>query len=169
MECSNCGATVESNKLFCPECKAPTHLSDAIMPIRENVPPPAPKEEPEPDQREIHRRTVKAWVIRILIMVLMVGVLVVALALLANSRKSPATTGVGPQVQCPVPWVRLSTESVEAPLRQGARPKSYSWSTSRERNAAGVAAAAFECQRIYGTGHFNPVHRRMPGTAGIKA
>lgn len=98
MECSNCGATVESNKLFCPECKAPTHLSDAIMPVRENVPPPAPKEEPEPDQREIHRRTVKAWVIRILIMVLMVGVLVVALALLANSRKSPATTGVGPQV-----------------------------------------------------------------------
>jgi len=27
----------------------------------------------------------------------------------------------------------------------------YSWSTSREGNAAGVDAAAFECQRIYGT------------------
>jgi len=90
MECSNCGAAVDSNKLFCPECKSPMHLSDAILPIREDGPPPVRKEEPEPDQGEIHRRTVKAWVIRILIMVLMVGILIAALILLANSRKSPA-------------------------------------------------------------------------------
>ena len=31
--------------------------------------------------------------------------------------------------------------------------ETYFCSTSRERNAAGVDAAAFECQRTYGTGH----------------
>ena len=105
MECSNCGATVDINKLFCPECKAPMHLSDAIMPVREDGPPPARKEDkekPEPDQGEIHRQTVKAWVIRILIMVLMVGILVVALIILANSGKSPAATGVRPQLLTPI-------------------------------------------------------------------
>lgn len=105
MECSNCGATVDSNKLFCPECKAPMHLSDAILPVREDRPPPVRKEDkekPEPDQGEIHRRTIKAWVIRILIMVLMVGILVVALIILANSTESPAAAGGWGQVSSPL-------------------------------------------------------------------
>ena len=170
MECSNCGATVDRNKLFCPECEEPMHLSDTILPVQEKSPPPARKEEPKPDQGEIHRRTFKAWVIRILIMVLMVGILLVALILLANSRKSPATTGVRPQVLL----VPRSMDTVKHRERRCAAParratESYFCSTSRERNAAGVDAAAFECQRIYGTGYPSPAHRRMPGTARIKA
>jgi len=47
----------------------------------------------------------------------------------------------------------VSTESAEAPLRQGARPSLYSLSTPREWNDAGVDAAALECQGICGTEH----------------
>lgn len=90
MECPQCGSIVNSNKLFCPECEAPLHLSDAILPIREDGPPPARVEEAKPDQEEIHRRTVRAWVIRIAITVLMIGILILALLLLASSRHCPA-------------------------------------------------------------------------------
>ena len=114
MECSNCGATVDRNKLFCPECKAPMHLSDAILPIREDGPSPARKEDPKPDQGEIHRRTVKAWVIRILIMILMVGILVMALILLANSGESAAATGVRPQVLTLAPLIAECREPQES-------------------------------------------------------
>ncbi|MBU4194211.1 MAG: hypothetical protein KKF66_04345, partial [Actinobacteria bacterium] len=39
-----------------------------------------------------------------------------------------------------------------APARRAT--ETYSCSTSRERNAAGVDAAALECQRIYGAGYY---------------
>ena len=55
--------------------------------------------------------------------------------------------------QSPVPEVRCRTEDAAAPARQGATTSSYREDTSRRSNAAGRDAAAFECQRISGTGH----------------
>ncbi|MBU4194215.1 MAG: phosphoribosylanthranilate isomerase [Actinobacteria bacterium] len=54
--------------------------------------------------------------------------------------------------------VSRSIDTVKHRERRSAAParratETYFSSTSRERNAAGVDAAAFECQRIYGAGH----------------
>jgi hypothetical protein len=45
-------------------------------------------------------------------------------------------------------WIRSGTESAEAPLRQGARLRRARRVRRKERNEAGVDAAAFECDRI---------------------
>lgn len=104
MKCPGCGSTVADNKLFCPECGAPMHLSDEIMPIgKKEDPPPARVEEPVPDERDIHRRTTRAWVIRIAVTVLLIIILVVMLMLLANSRSDSAVVGYRglPGSECP--------------------------------------------------------------------
>lgn len=90
MKCAECEAEVDSKKLFCPNCRAPLHLDDEILPVRSESPPPVPDEQGEPDEAEVHRRLAKAWIIRISITVLIIGILVLALLLLANARKSPA-------------------------------------------------------------------------------
>jgi hypothetical protein len=47
----------------------------------------------------------------------------------------------------------VSTESVDAPRRQGARLRRTGKVRRKERNAAGADAAALECSHIYEMGH----------------
>jgi hypothetical protein len=47
----------------------------------------------------------------------------------------------------------VSTESVDAPLPQGAGLRRTFKVRRKERNAAGADAAAIECRHISGTGH----------------
>jgi uncharacterized membrane protein YvbJ len=88
MKCPKCGAQANSSSWFCPECDAPLHSDDDIIP-GDQVRTARPEREAEPEPDEIRRRNRKAWTIRIIITVLIISVLVLALILLANSRKSP--------------------------------------------------------------------------------
>ncbi len=68
--------------------------------------------------------------------------------------------------------VPSSIDTVKHRERRSAAParratETYLSSTSRERNAAGVDTAAFECQRIYGAGYYQS-YKRIGNVEGPK-